>query len=170
MWGWSPLAAGFGLAPAATIGAILSPFAGRARRPRRAPRAGRRRLHLRRRPGRCGGPLVGDEHPHYATAILPGMLLAGLGITGGFATLTGALMSRVPPRYYSMAGAARSTLFQLASAIGIAVAVALQDAGAAATRWRRTAKVWLVATVCAPASPAVVMLVAFPRRGAAPAA
>ena len=84
--------------------------------------------------------LAVDEDPHYATAILPGMLLAGLGITGGFATLTGALMSRVPPRFYSMAGAARSTLFQLASAIGIAVAVALQDAGGDATRWRRTAR------------------------------
>ena len=29
VWGWSPLAAGFGLAPAAAVGAILSPFAGR---------------------------------------------------------------------------------------------------------------------------------------------
>ena len=29
VWGWSPLAAGFGLAPAAVVGAILSPFAGR---------------------------------------------------------------------------------------------------------------------------------------------
>ena len=67
-----------------------------------------------------------------STAILPGMVLAGLGITAGFATLTGALMSRIPPRFYSMAGAARSTLFQLATAIGIAVAVALQS-----TRRRR---------------------------------
>ena len=30
VWGWSPLAAGFGLAPAASVGAVLSPFAGRA--------------------------------------------------------------------------------------------------------------------------------------------
>ena len=90
------------------------------------------------------------------------MLLAGLGITAGFATLTGALMSRVPPRYYSMAGAARSTLFQLASAIGIAVAVALQAAvGTDPVAPYR--KVWLVATVCALVA-AVVMLVAFPRR------
>ena len=57
------------------------------------------------------------------------MVLGGLGITAGFATLTGALMSRVPPRFYSMAGAARSTIFQLATAVGIAVAVALQAAG-----------------------------------------
>ena len=88
------------------------------------------------------------------------MLLAGLGITAGFATLTGALMSRIPARWYSMAGAARSTLFQLASAVGIAVAVALQAAGGddAVAPYR---KVWLVATVCALFA-AVVMLLSFP--------
>ena len=90
VWGWSPLAAGFGLAPAATVGAILSPFAGRA-----ADRIGHRELVAVGCICGAAGTLwwavaVGDE-PHYSTAILPGMLLAGLGITGGFATLTGAL-------------------------------------------------------------------------------
>jgi EmrB/QacA subfamily drug resistance transporter len=161
VWGWSPLAAGFGLAPAATVGAVLSPFAGRL-----ADRIGHRELVSVGCICAAGGTLwwilaVGEE-PHYATEILPGMLLAGLGITGGFATLTGALMSHVPPRFYSMAGAARSTLFQLASAIGIAVAVALQGA-AGGDLVAPYKKVWLVATVCAMVS-AVVMLVAFPRR------
>ena len=89
------------------------------------------------------------------------MLLAGLGITAAFATLTGALMSRVPPRFYSMAGAARSTIFQLATAVGIAVAVALRNAGGrdVVAPFRR---VWWMATVCAGVS-AVVVAVAFPR-------
>jgi len=65
-----------------------------------------------------------------------------------------------------MAGAARSTLFQLASAIGIAVAVALQDA-VHVDPVGPYKKVWIVATVCALAA-AVVMLVAFPRRDRAP--
>jgi EmrB/QacA subfamily drug resistance transporter len=168
VWGWSPLAAGFGLAPAATIGAILSPFAGRA-----ADRIGHRELVA---VGcLCGGlgtlwwvVMVGVE-PSYATAILPGMLLSGLGITGGFATLTGALMSRVPPRFYSMAGAARSTIFQLASAMGIAVAVALQDAGGDGDPVSPFTRVWIVATVCAFVA-AVVVFVAFPRRGTDPVA
>jgi EmrB/QacA subfamily drug resistance transporter len=161
VWGWSPLAAGFGLAPAACVGAILSPFAGRL-----ADRIGHRELVAVGCICGAGGTLwwvlAVNEHSHYATAILPGMLLAGLGITGGFATLTGALMSRVQPRYYSMAGAARSTLFQLASAIGIAVAVALQDA-VHVDPVGPYRKVWIVATVCALAA-AIVMLVAFPRR------
>ncbi len=163
VWGWSPLAAGFGLAPAATIGALLSPFAGRL-----ADRIGHRELVavgcLFAATGTLWWVLAVGEHAHYATAILPGMVLGGVGIAGGFATLTGALMSRVPPRYYSMAGAARSTLFQLASAIGIAIAVALQAAGGddPVTPYK---KVWLVATGCA-AFAAIVMLVAFPRRPA----
>jgi EmrB/QacA subfamily drug resistance transporter len=161
VWGWSPLAAGFGLAPAATVGAILSPYAGRM-----ADRIGHRELVAVGCIFGAGGTLwwavAVSDTPHYSAAILPGMLLAGLGITGGFATLTGALMSRVPPRWYSMAGAARSTIFQLASAVGIAVAVALQESGGAnpVAAYR---KVWLVATGCSLAA-AVVMLVAFPRR------
>ncbi len=167
VWGWSPLAAGFGLAPSAAIGAVLSPFAGRL-----ADRIGHRELVA----GGCGLAAVGTlwwvmfvgETAAYSTAMLPGMVLGGLGVVGGFATLTGALMSRVPPRFYSMAGAARSTLFQLASAVGIAVAVAVQDTGSdggdAVAPYR---SVWIVATVACAAS-GVVMLVAFPRRGVDP--
>ena len=100
--------------------------------------------------------------------MLPGMVLGGLGIVGGFATATGALMSRVPPRFYSMAGATRSTIFQLATAIGIAVAVALLDAGTdAADAVEPYRDVWIVGTVACALS-GVVMLVAFPRRGTDP--
>jgi Ca2+/H+ antiporter len=110
-----------------------------------------------------------DAHPDYVRDVLPGMVLAGLGITAAFATLTGALMSRVPPRFYSMAGAARSTIFQLATAVGIAVAVALRNAGGGdpVAPFRR---VWWMATVCAGVS-AVVVAVALPRGrpGAEPA-
>jgi MFS family permease len=168
VWGWSPLKAGFGLAPSAAIGAVLSPFAGRL-----ADRIGHRELVA----AGCALAALGtlwwvvfvDDVSAYSTAMLPGMVLGGLGIVGGFATLTGALMSRVPPRFYSMAGATRSTIFQLATAVGIAVAVALQDAdsgGADSVAPYRD--VWIVATVACAVS-GVVMLVAFPRRGTDPA-
>ena len=93
--------------------------------------------------------------------ILPGMVLTGIGITAGFATLTGALMSRVPQRFYSMAGAARSTIFQLATAIGIAVAVAVVDNAGSDTTPQPFKSVWWIASACAVAS-AVIVLVAFP--------
>ena len=108
--------------------------------------------------------MVGDE-PDYVTDVLPGMVLGSIGIAGGFATLTGALMSRIPPRWYSMAGAARSTIFQLATAIGIAVAVAIHEAADGGDPVTPYTRVWMLATVCA-AIAAVVMFVAFPRRGA----
>lgn len=163
VWGWSPLAAGFGVAPAAAIGAVLSPFAGRA-----ADRVGHRGLvvvgALLGAAGTSFWALSVDDQPHYATTILPGMVLGGLGITAGFATLTGALMSRIPPRFYSMAGAARSTIFQLATAIGIAVAVAIAASGGddAVAPFR---KVWWAGSACAVAA-SVVFFVAFPRRDA----
>ena len=90
------------------------------------------------------------------------MFLTGLGITSGFATLTGALMSRVPQRFYSMAGASRSTIFQLASAIGIAVAIAVVDNAGGGSAAAPFQKVWWIASGCAVAS-AAVMLLAFPR-------
>jgi EmrB/QacA subfamily drug resistance transporter len=124
VWGWSTLAAGFGLAPGPALAALLSPLAGRL-----ADRYGHRWLV-------AAGTLLGAAgtawwathigvRPNYPVDVLPGMILVGLGTTVGFATLTGAIMSEVPPRWYSMAGAARSTIFQLASAVGIAIAIAL---------------------------------------------
>ncbi len=123
-WGWSALAAGFGLAPAPAISGLFSPFAGRI-----ADRIGHRGLVVIGATIGGVGALwwaiaIGPE-PHYVRDVLPGSVLIGLGGAAGFATLTGAIMSGVPPRFYSMAGAARSTIFQLASAVGIALGIAL---------------------------------------------
>lgn len=160
VWGWSPLAAGFGLAPSAVISAMLSPLAGRA-----ADVIGHRWLCfigcLLGAAGTTWWVVMASDSPNYLLDIFPGMVLAGLGTTAGFATLTGALMSRVPPRYYSMGGAARSTLFQLGTAVGIAVAVAVVDSGDGATV-EPYRIVWMIATICAVIA-AFVMLTLFPR-------
>jgi len=129
-WGWSALAAGFGLAPAPAISGVFSPFAGRI-----ADRIGHRGLVV---VGTTIGGLgalwwalaIGPE-PDYLHDVLPGSILLGFGGAAGFATLTGAIMTGIPPRFYSMAGAARSTCFQLASAIGIALGIALVGTPAA---------------------------------------
>ena len=160
VWGWSPLAAGSALAPAAAIGAVLSPFAG-GPPTESATVAWWSPAACAAQPGRRGGSWRSTPTRLRHATSCPGMVLAGLGITAGFATLTGALMSRVPPRFYSMAGAARSTIFQLATAIGIAVAVAIAESTGidAVAPFRR---VWWVGTACAVCA-AIVMYLAFPR-------
>jgi MFS family permease len=161
VWGWSPLAAGFGLAPSAFISAALSPIAGRA-----ADRVGHRWLVfvgcIIGSLGTTWWVLFAGKGADYPRDILPGMVLAGIGTTAGFATLTGALMSRIPPRFYSVAGAARSTLFQLGTAVGIAVAVAVVDSGDA-TSVAPYRIVWIIATVCGVIA-AFVMVLLFPRQ------
>ncbi|MFT3854074.1 MAG: MFS transporter [Ilumatobacteraceae bacterium] len=160
VWGWSPLAAGFGLAPSAALSALLSPVAGRL-----ADRVGHRWLvAIGCACGAAGTTwwvVMATDHADYPRDILPGMILAGLGTTAGFATLTGALMSRVPPRYYSMGGAARSTLFQLGTAIGIAVAVAVVDSGDGTTVAPYKI-VWWIATISAILA-GLLMITLFPR-------
>ena len=99
VWGWSPLAAGFALAPSPTISAIVSPFAARA-----ADRIGHRGLVAAGSGLSAVGMLwwvlaVGPES-NYVRDILPGMILLGIGGGTGFATLTGAIMRDVPVRFY----------------------------------------------------------------------
>jgi EmrB/QacA subfamily drug resistance transporter len=161
IWGWSPLAAGFALAPSPTIAGIVSPFAGRA-----ADRIGHRGLVIAGAMASAVGMLwwvlaIGPE-PHYLRDVMPGMILLGLGGGAGFATLTGAIMRDVPARFYSMAGAARSTIFQLGTAVGIAMAIALlgPPADAGVSDYART---WVMGIVGGVACSMIVLL-AYPSR------
>jgi hypothetical protein len=158
VWGWSALAAGFALAPGPAVTAVLSPVLGRL-----ADRIGHRVLVVAGAIAGATGALwwvfaVGPN-PDYPRDILPGILLTGVSGTVGFATLTGAMMRDVPARFYSMAGATRSTVFQLASAIGIAVAVALLGAsrGGHVAPYART---WVV-TAGGALSAAVIVALAY---------
>jgi EmrB/QacA subfamily drug resistance transporter len=161
VWGYSPLATGFALALSPVLSGIVSPIAGRA-----ADRIGHRELvafgSLASATGIIYWIMVIGTTPAYWTAIVPGSILMGIGGGTGFAVLTGAIMRDVPVRFYSMAGAARSTIFQLGSAIGIAVAVALVGtpaAGEVAPYARTWAFGALGAIGCA-----VIVLVAYPKR------
>jgi len=155
IWGYSPLASGFALAPSPTIAGLVSPFAGRA-----ADHIGHRGLIILGTSLSAIGMIwwvlaIGPE-ANYVRDVLPGMILLGLGGGAGFSTLTGAIMRDVPSRFYSMAGAARSTIFQLGSAIGIAMAIALlgvpEDAGVS-----DYARSWVMGAAGAIACAAIVL-------------
>jgi hypothetical protein len=104
---------------------------------------------------------VGDD-TNYAAGILPGLVLTGIGATASIATCTGAIMSRIPPPYYSMSGAARTTIFQLGLGVGIAIAVAVVEAGDHLTVTPFRA-VWALAAVCSVIA-AALMAAFFPSK------
>ena len=71
--------------------------------------------------------------PQYLSDILLPSLFIGVAAGTGFSQLVGAAMRDVPAHQYAMGGAGRTTAFQMAIALGIAVAVAIigRPAGAA---------------------------------------
>ena len=69
--------------------------------------------------------MVTTLEPNYLLGIfLPGAFV-GLAAGCSFAMLVGAAMRDVPPSQFGMAGAGRSTIFQLAIALGVALGFAM---------------------------------------------
>ena len=124
MWGWSVLRTGFAIAPSPVVAFLLSPPAGRL-----ADRIGNG-------PILAVGGLFGvigsvlqltllSTKPGYVSGVLIPGLFIGVAAGLGFAQLVGASMQDVRPRRYGMAGAGRTTVFQLATAIAIAIGFTL---------------------------------------------
>ena len=166
-WHYSVLRAGFAIAPGPLLSGVLSPIAGRI-----ADRIGHRPLLIGG--GVCGAiglfmqAALASETPRYVLMILIPGLLVGISAACGFSMLVGAAMRDVAPARFGMAGAGRTTIFQLAVALGIAVAVAVvgrpNSAAAAVSAFRHS---WIVCGVLF-AAQAVILAVAYPaavRRG-----
>jgi EmrB/QacA subfamily drug resistance transporter len=123
-WGWSVLKTGFAIAPGPLIAMITSPLLGRL-----ADRVGPAPVLM------LGGifGVIGMILQRIVTTLEPNYLLmillpgAFVGVAAGcsFAMLVGAAMRDVPPSQFGMAGAGRSTIFQLAIALGVALGFAM---------------------------------------------
>lgn len=123
VWGWAVIRTGLVVVPGPLVAAVLAPFAGRI-----ADRVGvapvltvggvagvtAMALHL----------LMTDNDPSAIDIIVPGMVL-GVAAGCSFAMLVGATMRDVSPAQFGMAGAGRTTVFQLSLAVAIALAVAI---------------------------------------------
>lgn len=143
-WDWSVLQTGFAIAPGPLIAMITSPPLGRlADRIGPAPV-----LMLGGLAGTIGmilhWALISLE-PNFALMILlPGAFI-GVAAGSSFAMLVAAAMRDVPPPQFGMAGAGRTTIFQLAIAVGIALGFGLTvGADSAADALSRSQRLWLV--------------------------
>ena len=67
---------------------------------------------------------TGTEPSYVMGLLVPGIVI-GLCAACGFAPLVGAAMRDVPPPRFAMAGAGRTTIFQLSVALGVAAAIGI---------------------------------------------
>ena len=136
-WGWSVLRTGFAIAPGPLVAMVISLRAGGLSERIGAP------------PILAAGGLVGavglvwqrvvfDETPNYVIELLVPNLLIGFAAGCSFALLVATAMQEVPPSQFGMAGAGRTTIFQLGVAAGVAMGFAI-TAGAADTAEALTA-------------------------------
>ncbi|MEM7274012.1 MAG: MFS transporter, partial [Actinomycetota bacterium] len=161
VWGWSAIEAGLAIVPGPFLAAVLSPVVGRM-----ADRIGNG-------PILAVGGLFGvismalllgfvDLEPSLLTVIPPNLFL-GLAAGCSFAMSVGATMRDVPPQRFGMAGAGRTTVFQLAVAVAIALAVAIVgDPATDAETLSASRNLWALCLV-AFAIQAAVFGLAFPR-------
>jgi EmrB/QacA subfamily drug resistance transporter len=122
--GWSVLRTAIAILPAPMVAAIAAPLAGRA-----ADRMGYRAIVL---PGAIAFALgmfwLGshmDVEPRYASDMLPGLILGGLGIGMTMPTLSAAGVHALPPAQYGVGSAVISAARQLGAVLGIAGLVAV---------------------------------------------
>ena len=123
-WHYSVLRAGFGLAPGPALTTVLTPLMGRV-----VDRVGHRALtascSIIGALGLFWPVLFAHTTPNYVTAILPQTLAMGFAAATGFAIMVGASMRDIVPQRFGMAGAGRTTAFQLGVALAVAICVAV---------------------------------------------
>jgi EmrB/QacA subfamily drug resistance transporter len=130
VWGDSALRAGLQLAPGPAMAAVFAALAGRA-----AERVGQRTLSGTGAAVFAAGALWWmwqlDAEAGYVTAMLPGMLVTGVGVGLVLPSLASAAASSLPPRRFATGSAVFSMSRQIGSVLGVAVLVAILGADAA---------------------------------------
>jgi EmrB/QacA subfamily drug resistance transporter len=122
VWGWSILAAGFGVAPGPLLVAMLAPFMGRL-----AGRVGQRPLIL------IGGVLyaigglwrlvmLGPES-NYAVEYMPSMLFTGFGVALCLPQLSSVVGQALPPNRSGVGSAVNQAFRQFGGTFGVALTI-----------------------------------------------
>lgn len=121
VWEWSELKTGLGIVPGPLTAMVVAPLAGRF-----ADQIG---PHVPLVIGGISGAvgalmfrLITSTEPNYIFGLLIPGILIGVAAGASFSGSVGVIMQDIQPRHYSMAGAGRQTMTQMAVALSIAVA------------------------------------------------
>ncbi|MDA0181091.1 DHA2 family efflux MFS transporter permease subunit [Solirubrobacter phytolaccae] len=167
-WGWSALQTGLAIAP----GPLMVPIFGVLLAGRLIARYGAGIV------AGVGTAIFGLGHvwfaleigneAHYATDMLPGMLLTGIGVGLTLPTLMATAAGSLPPHAFATGSAVINTLRQVGLAIGVALLIALLGAAPDLAAFHRSW--WVLAALSFAASIAAFTLLARPRATTAPVA
>jgi MFS family permease len=147
VWDYGIVRAGLAMMPGPIVVIVLAPLLGRL-----AARIGQRALLI---PGglvyaASGAWLlarVGTE-PAYATDMLPGALVAGLGVAMVIPQLTSAAVQELPPDEFGAGSAVNQAIRQFGATFGVALTVALLGTVTPLNALDHFQRVWWLLVVC----------------------
>jgi EmrB/QacA subfamily drug resistance transporter len=161
-WGWSTMSTGLAIVPGPLLAAVISPPIGRL-----ADRVGNGPILA---VGGVSGViamalylLVNDLQPRLVLGVIVPGLFLGVAAGCSFAMSVGATMRDVPANRFGMAGAGRTTVFQLSVAVAIALSVAIIGDPETGADWLSGLRITWVVCLVAFALQAALFGLAFPR-------
>jgi MFS family permease len=126
VWGWSILKAGIAITPAPAMAALSAPVGGLL-----SDRFGQRVVAvpaaLLFAAGTSWFAAVMDVTPNYASELLPGQILTGMGVGLSFAAWGSAAVAQLPPARFSTGSAVLGCLRQVGAVLGIAILIAVLE-------------------------------------------
>ncbi|MCM2423899.1 MFS transporter [Streptomyces sp. RKAG293] len=124
VWGYSPIRTGLAIAPGPLVVPLLAISSGPVVRRLGAGRTAALGCLLFGA-GLAWWATVLSTDPHYATGLLPGMLLTGIGVGFALPTLVGAAATALPPTRFATGSAVTTMARQTGSVLGVALTVTL---------------------------------------------
>jgi MFS family permease len=168
VWGYGIVRTGLAMMPGPVVVMVLAPLLGRL-----AGRVGQRRLLV---PGGLVYAasavwllVVMDTDPAWAAHLLPGSLLAGLGVSLVIPHLTSAAVQGLPPDQFGVGSAVNQAVRQLGATFGVAITVALLASATPATVLEHFQRVWVMLAATGVLTSLAALALPRPARAVVPA-
>ena len=147
VWGYGIVKTGVAMMPGPVVVIVLAPYFGQL-----AGRVGQRTLLV---PGGLIYAASGiyfiavvTVEPHWTREMLPGALLAGLGVSLVIPHLTSAAVQGLPPDQFGAGSSVNQAIRQFGATFGVALTVALLGTVTAANALDKFHDVWWMLTIC----------------------